>query len=166
MSTWIVDAGPLIFLAKLGRLELLKQAGVVCIPRAVYNETQQYDDAAAAVIAHATRSWLTIRSVRNQQEVRSLLEDLDIGEAEVLALAKELHPERIILDDMDARRIARRYGFSITGTVGLLLAARLRSEIPSLRTELERLKQVGFWINPKLEAAVLQEAGEIDDETL
>jgi predicted nucleic acid-binding protein len=164
MSTWIVDAGPLIFLAKLGRLDLLQQADMVCIPQAVYNEIQQYDDAAAATIAHIARSWLKVRVVQNQQEAQALLTDLDVGEAEVIALAKEIEPDRLILDDMDARRIARRHGFSMTGTVGLLLAARLRNEIPSLRTELDRLKAVGFWINPKLEMAVLGEAGEANDE--
>jgi uncharacterized protein len=164
MSTWIVDAGPLIFLAKLGRLDLLQQADVVCIPQAVYNETQQYNDAAAAVIAHIARSWLKVCVVRNQQETHTLLTDLDIGEAEVIALAKELQPDRLILDDMDARRLARRYGFSVTGTVGLLLAARLRNGIPSLRTELDRLKAVGFWINPQLEEAILKEAEEVNDE--
>ncbi|RLT35943.1 MAG: DUF3368 domain-containing protein [Chloroflexi bacterium] len=164
MNTWIVDASPLIFLAKLGRLNLLKQADVVCIPQAVYNETQQYDDAAAAVIAHAARFWLKVRVVQNLQEAHALHTDLDSGEAEVIALAKELQPDRLILDDMAARRIARRYGFSMTGTVGLLLAARLRNAIPSLRTELDRLKAAGFWINPTLEEAALHEAGEANDE--
>ena len=64
------------------------------------------------------------------------------------------------MDDLDARRRARRLGFDLTGTMGLLLAARLRGEIPSVRLEIERLVALGFRVAPSLVEAVLDEAGE------
>ncbi len=48
MSLWVVDTSPLIFLAKLDRLNLLeKGAGQVVAPRAVLSEVSEYPDSAA-----------------------------------------------------------------------------------------------------------------------
>ncbi len=160
MSTWVIDAGPLLFLAKLERLVLLHRNATVLVPEAAYIETQQHNDDAAFVIAEAAHTWLKVRSIRNQGAVRLLLADLDLGEAEAIVLAEESKADRLILDDMDARRFAHRVGFVVIGTVGLLLSARLRGEIPSLRAEIERLEQFGFWISPDLVSQVLQTAGE------
>jgi predicted nucleic acid-binding protein len=48
MRIWVVDTSPLIFLAKLNRLDLLKKAGRVLVPMAVLREIQEYPDEAAA----------------------------------------------------------------------------------------------------------------------
>lgn len=52
----------------------------------------------------------------------------------------------VILDDLDARRVARRLNLEPIGTVGLLLAAKKRWLIVSLKAELDRLKEMSFWI--------------------
>jgi predicted nucleic acid-binding protein len=90
--------------------------------------------------------------------VQFLQADLDQGEAEVIALAKEVHTDRIVMDDLDARRLARRVGFELVGTLGLLLAAHLRGEIPSVREEIERLVDFGFRAASSLVEAVLKGA--------
>lgn len=161
-EVWVVDAGPLIFLAKLGHLRLLERAGTIIVPETVWRETQQHDDQASAMIADASRSWLKVRQVSNTAILSPLLNDMDSGEAEVIALAQEMRANRVVLDDMDARRVAQRHELPVVGTVGLLLAARLRDEIPSLRNELESLQRVGFWINPTLVEKALEQAGEGD----
>ena len=89
-----------------------------------------------------------------------LLADLDLGESEVITLAKEIHADKVLLDDLDARRFARRVGLSIVGTVGILLGARLRGEIPSLKEEIKRLQDVGFRISKPLAEEALKAAGE------
>lgn len=160
MSAWVIDAGPLLFLAKLDRLELLPQAGGVYIAEAAFAETQQYSDEAAATIAQAAQEWLTVSVVQNRQAVQLLLADMDLGEAETIVLATELSADRVVLDDMDARRFVQRTGLAVIGTVGLLLSARLRGNIPSLQAELDRLEGFGFWISPELTARLLQTAGE------
>lgn len=162
MSVWVIDAGPLLFLAKLGRLDLLPQTSDVYIPEAAYVETQQYSDKAAEVIALAAQEWLTVSAVGNRQAVQLLLADMDLGEAEAIVLAAELSADKVVLDDMDARRFAQRIGLAIVGTVGLLLSARLRGDIPSLQAELDRLEGFGFWIHPELVTRVLRTAGELE----
>ena len=78
----------------------------------------------------------------------------------LIFLAKSLRAERVLLDDLDARRFARRIGLKPVGTLGLLLAARLRGEIPSVRAEIDHLRALGFRAAPKLIKAILQEAKE------
>jgi predicted nucleic acid-binding protein len=78
----------------------------------------------------------------------------------VIALAHESSAERIVMDDLDGRRFARRLGLEPVGTLGLLLAARLRGELGSLREEIERLEREGFRASPSLVAAVLLAVGE------
>ena len=54
MSVWVVDASPLIFLAKLDRLDLLiKGASQILIPPTVLNEVQAHSDAATLRIENA-----------------------------------------------------------------------------------------------------------------
>lgn len=161
MNLWVVDTGPLIFLSKLDRLNLLRHhANEIVTPIAVMQEVRMQTDKATLKVEKAASSWLQVCEVKNRQAVELLLADLDVGEAEVVTLAQEMEAERVVLDDMDARRFARRAGLPIIGTVGLLLAARMRGENPSLKAEIEQLRQFGFWISEPLIQAVLQEAGE------
>ncbi|HKH43864.1 MAG TPA: DUF3368 domain-containing protein [Thermoanaerobaculia bacterium] len=92
--------------------------------------------------------------------VRVLLADLDEGEAEVIALALELGADRVLLDDLDGRRLARRIGLTPVGTLGVLLAARQKGKIPSLRAEIEKLLERGFRAHEELVVGVLRQAGE------
>jgi predicted nucleic acid-binding protein len=161
MSLWVVDTSPLIFLAKLDHLDLLARgANEVLVPSAVLQEVQVYQDEARHKIEEALRSWLTVRKVTDHQLVEVLMADLDRGEAEVIALAREAKADRVIMDDLDGRRFARRVDLEPVGTVGLLLAARLRGELPSLGVELERLRAGGFRVSKALVDAALLSAGE------
>lgn len=161
MNRWVVDTGPLVFLAKLDRLELLQRgADEILAPVAVLDEVLAIHDEAAKKIELASQSWLQIQTVDDRSKIRLLLADLDTGEAEVIALAQTVNANRVVMDDLDARRFAHRVGLSVVGTMGLLLAARLRGEIPSVKTEIERLRQLGFWTNKALVEAILQAADE------
>lgn len=161
MRLWVADTSPLLFLARLDRLDILRQAADdIIAPPAVFREVGQHPDDACQKISDAQRSWLKARPVTDLSLVEVLLADLDAGEAEVLALAHELRADRVLLDGLDGRRLARRIGLAPVGTLGLLLAARLRGGIPSLRAEVQKLREAGFRAHPKLIEAVLREAGE------
>ena len=165
MSLLVVDAGPLIFLAKLGRLNLLrKMDDEIFLPSAVMTEIRAKSDKASSKIIRASKSWLKIKKVKNQEAVKLLLADLDLGEAEVIVLANEVKADRLLLDDLDARRFARRINLSIIGTLGVLLTAKLRGEIPSVKNEIIKLQSYGFWANDDLVSKILTAAGENTNE--
>jgi uncharacterized small protein (DUF1192 family) len=73
---------------------------------------------------------------------------------------QEIDAERLMMDDLDARRFARRVGLELISTLGLLLAARLDGRIASLQREIENLEGAGFRVAPKLVERLLMEAGE------
>jgi len=105
-----------------------------------------------------------MRPVRDVRLLAVLKRELGDGEAEAITLALETHAARIVLDDLDARRLADRLGLKLVGTLGLLLASKLRGEIPSLRAEIDRLRNEGFRASPALVEAILRSAGEEDQE--
>ena len=75
---------------------------------------------------------MQVRNVTDQTVVTLVQTALHKGEAEALVLAAELHVERLVLDDQDARRFADRCGLKVIGTLGILLAAKQRGVIASL----------------------------------
>lgn len=161
MSAWVVDASPLIFLSKLGRLDLLERAAdEILAPPAVLAELRAHHDAAANRLLETAGRWLRLQQPSNLELLDRLLETLDRGEAETLALARDCAAERVVVDDLAARRMARRLGLPVVGTLGLLLAARLSGEIESLRAEIGNLRAVGFRASEGLIARILEAAGE------
>lgn len=160
MRERLVDAGPLLFLARLGRLELLLLgADQIYVPTAVLTEIRQKSDPALEPIHAVLKTWLSECTLTNP-DLLKLLPDLGTGEKEVILQALERKVASLVLDDLDARRVARRLSLEPIGTVGLLLAAKKRGLIVSLKAELDRLKEMGFWISVQLRVEALKEAGE------
>jgi predicted nucleic acid-binding protein len=56
-----------------------------------------------------------------RQFVDGALGRLHIGELEAMVLCRELKADYLILDDMTARRRAKRMGLQVMGTVGVIL---------------------------------------------
>jgi uncharacterized protein len=104
MSVWVVNTSPLVFLGNLGRLELLRHEGrQVYIPRAVAEEIAEKPDAAAQAVQAACATWMQVRNVADETVVTLVQASLHKGEAEAIVLAAELHAERLVMDDQDAR---------------------------------------------------------------
>jgi predicted nucleic acid-binding protein len=67
----------------------------------------------------------------------------------------------VIVDEQEARQLARQLGFSVIGVLGILLHAKRGGQIPAVGPELHLLREKArFFIAPSLEARVLAAAGE------
>lgn len=157
----VSNSTPIIHLAKMNHLWLLKDYfHNIIIPEMVYQEciVEGYQRDEIQLIKQA--DFLNIVAVKNTNMVKLLKADLDAGEAEAIALAKEINSDWILLDDSDARVKARLLELKITGTAGILLRARLDHKIPSLKNALENLKKTGFRICETLVSRLLKEAQE------
>jgi predicted nucleic acid-binding protein len=142
MSIWLVKTSPLVFLGNLGRLDLLRHhEREVYILRAVAEENSEKPDAAAQAVQAAREISLPVWNATDQTAVTLVQAALHKGEAEAIVLATELHAERVVMDDQDARRFANRCSLVI-GTLRILLAAKQRGAIVSLRAEINAL---AFW---------------------
>ncbi|MEJ5172721.1 MAG: hypothetical protein WHT47_03300 [Hydrogenothermaceae bacterium] len=71
-------------------------------------------------LIEAVDNWIFIKEVRNKDEVKSLMEVVDYGEAEVLILAKELKADLVLLDNKEPRLLAKEFDLNVIGTVGLI----------------------------------------------
>lgn len=87
---------------------------------------------------------------------------LGAGERQLLALARELRPDFLLLDDELARSEARRLGLTVRGTVGVLVQAYqtefLRGEEIELLL-LEIAARPDLWISERLCREVLAHLG-------
>lgn len=157
----IVNTAPLIFLSKLNRLELLRQGvETVFVPPSVLRELRTVPDEATVAVESALSSWLIERACTSTSLLEVISRSIDPGEAEVIALALDMGITDVVLDDLDARRFARRNGLQPIGTLGLLLAAKQNGLIPSLQEEIDRLRSFGLRATDVLIAAILKDAGE------
>lgn len=161
----ICDSSSLIHLSAIGRLGLLKDFhGTLTIPQAVWREVVQQGlnrPGVQEVEAALQEGWIEIRAASNEPLLTSLKQDLDDGEAEVIALAIEHQAELVLLDETEARRIAGIFDLKKTGAIGILIRAKLEGKIQDLRTELDRLRTVGgFWIEERLYNAAVSSVGE------
>lgn len=156
----VVDSTPIIALAGLGHLSLLQQLyREVLAPPAVWDELASgrlkpggSEDLYAAPY---------IRAVALADPGRADdFPDLDRGEAEVIALALQLGARLVILDDRLARRRATRLGLNLTGTLGVLLAAKKVGLLTEIAPLLDRLAENRIYCSPRLRALVLERAGE------
>ena len=85
---------------------------------------------------------------------------IDRGESSAIALALETPDSTIILDDYKARKIAEQLGIIFTGTIGVIIKAKLNGIIPSIKPLLEKIKQTDFHLPADIELQALKEANE------
>ncbi|WP_297091051.1 DUF3368 domain-containing protein [Thermococcus sp.] len=157
-----LNSSPLIFLAKLGLLDLLERLfEEVYITESVYHETVVEGAGHEETVVIANADFLKRVSVENQRLVKFLLEMVDHGEAETIAFALENEVDVVLLDDKDARKIARSFGLRVTGTLGLLLLAKRKGLISQIAPYVEELRRNGFRISEGVVKRVLKEAGEL-----
>jgi predicted nucleic acid-binding protein len=82
------------------------------------------------------------------------------GESSAIALASEFSDCLLIIDDLKARKTAQKLGLKVIGTLGLLVDAKLKGNIPSIKPFLEKIKQTNFRISNQLENLLLDFANE------
>lgn len=148
----VSNSSPLIALQKIRRLEILRDLfSTVIVPRAVALET-------APTVK--LPSWVEVYSFELTLDSRTVRPSLGSGESEAISLSLELRPDRVILDDDPARRLAQKLGLNVIGTLGLLLSAKRHGLIPGLRPQMDALMATGFFIGPELYDQLLDLASE------
>jgi len=165
MPDAVSDSSPLIHLAKIEALELISRLySRILIPPAVWREVVEESDGRPGAVEMekaVAAGWMVKQAAKNETLVVALRQTLDNGEAEAVALATELHPESVLLDDKLARQMARRLGVVVTGTIGVLLRAKQLGLIVELRPLIARLQsEGGYYIDPGLIEKALLAAGE------
>ena len=90
----VSNSSPLINLARIGKLNLLPRIfGRIIIPNAVWQEVAVEDQDYPGADEIRQAKWIQRAAVSNRQLVHSLRQELDAGEAEVIASAVEINAE-------------------------------------------------------------------------
>lgn len=149
-KTIISDTSCFIVLSKIEELDLLRKAyGSVLTTREVESE-----------FGEELPAWIEIKSAIDIQLQKVLELQLDKGEASTIALAMETPESTLILDDFKARKVAKRLGLEITGTLGVIIKLKLAGIIPSIKPYLIKINNTDFRLSLELEQSALNQAGE------
>jgi predicted nucleic acid-binding protein len=158
----VSNTSPLTNLAAIGHFELLRKLfGEIHIAHGVWEELNKGSRRHPGSREVENASWVHRRQVSNQTVTALLRRDLDLGEAETLALALELRADLVLLDEQEGRHAALRLGLRPFGVLAILLSAKRQREIGEIRSLLDALRQeAGFFLGDSLYRQVLEEAGE------
>lgn len=138
----VSNTSPILNLAIIDRLGLLKgQFGCVYMPEMVLKELRIHEElpGSAKIRTAVDEGWLRSQRIDDASFARVMALQLDAGEAAAIALAVQLNADRVLLDESDARRIARTLSIPTTGVIGILMM-HYQDDVQSLRQELERLR--------------------------
>lgn len=160
----VSDTSPLSGLAVVNQLGLVHALyGQLVIPSAVAKELEQGGQSDLRIVRVLSLNWVEIRSVTDRRLVDELeaIYKLDKGESEAIALAVELKAKALLIDERLGRREASRLGLSITGMLGILLAAKKQNLVSAIRPIVDELiSKAGFRISDQLYQEVMAVAGE------
>jgi predicted nucleic acid-binding protein len=159
--TVVSNAGPLIALASINKLELLRLLfGTIVIPGAVYREVVTMGEGRPGEAEVREADWIQKSKIRNRTMVKLLRDRLDAGESETIVLATEVKADYVLLDERLARRKANLIGLTAIGSLGILLMAKKAGFIPKVSALLLELEQAAFRISADVRSEILQKAEE------
>ncbi len=161
----VSNASPLIYLAKIKKLILLKKIfKEITVPYEVYEEVViegkrgSFHDAFAVENAKE-EGWLKVKEPIADSELRILAQEIDYGEAAAITIAKKYCATLVLLDDASARTIAQSSGLKVKGTIFVILTAYKKKIISKqdARHLMALLVKEGFRISHELYAKTLEE---------
>jgi predicted nucleic acid-binding protein len=84
------------------------------------------------------------------------------GEASAIALALERPDHLLIMDERKGRKVAEEMGLKLIGSLGVLLKAKEKGVISSVKTQIDLIEQTNFRIAESVKKEILLQAGEAD----
>ncbi len=144
----ISDTGPIIYLSKLNLIKLLEIFSPVGISPEVRSETSNYKISVPVFLKTLELNAKT----KDFVELLILQFELDLGEAEGLALIRQEGAKLFFTDDLDAREAAKQLGVSVHGTIGILIRGYREGKLSKnvVIEKLRALKNTGFFITSDL----------------
>jgi predicted nucleic acid-binding protein len=95
----------------------------IYIPPAVYFEVVEMGKGRTGAIAIKEANWIECVTVKDSWMMKFRQLNLDVGEAEAIALASEKQADFIIWDDRKAKKTALKLSLPVIGTIAVLKKA-------------------------------------------
>lgn len=159
----VADTGPIIGLAKIGRVYLLKNLVTeVLIPPIVHKELYGKIGYESDQIDHALSDFVHVSEPGTfEANIEQSLINLGEGEKQSILLAYTLRKEALLLiDDRAGRQAAENLNISKIGLVGILLLAKERGLIDNVVPLLQELRGATYWLSDEVLAVARKLSGE------
>lgn len=165
----VADATPLIFLAKLDKLDRLRDRyGTVLVPEPVHEEVvvagrEVGAPDAAVVSAGVEDGWLVVESVESATAVERF--DLERGETAALSLALDSEIDAVLADEEAVREVARLLDLDPRGTLSVLFGELRDGDVTfeEFVASLERLLDEGFYLDEAVYLRAIRKARSLAD---
>jgi predicted nucleic acid-binding protein len=157
---WVINASPIILLAKAEVIHLLpKLCDELVVPAGVVGEVQNIH------ITDSGKQWLEEfgqKFVRTCPVIHPALIKWrgGAGEAEVISWALQNPGFTAILDDRRARALAEKNNVPVLGSLRVIVIAKERGLIPKAKPALEKLRGAGAYLSDELIDRSISLAGE------
>jgi predicted nucleic acid-binding protein len=132
----------LVVLAKLACFDLLNRLfPLLNVPPEVYQEVVVGGAGLPGASEVAGAEWIEVKQLENQAALLAAQQKhaLGAGELSTILPAKELHADAVLLDDYNARKLARDEGLQVRGSVALLETFYLLGHLTDLRAAFRQL---------------------------
>ena len=158
----IINASPLIIFGKLNRISILKALyNDIQISNEVYKEVVLKGIEKKSTEAFVIKDFIDNKKIKviNLDEKFSALADkiqsiynLDIGEAETIALALQLKNKEVIIDEISARESAKAFGVKPIGSLRVLLTAYKKGLIneEEIHNTIQEMEDSKYRFSPKV----------------
>ena len=149
----ISDTSCLILFHKIGEFDLLKK---------VYVDISTTPEVAEEFVELLPK-WIKIESVKDKKYQSFLETQVDLGEASAIALAKEMDEPLLLLDDLKARKLAKKLNLNFTGSLGVINKAKQIGVIDEIKPILNKILSTDFRISKQIIHELLSLNNEIAD---
>jgi hypothetical protein len=157
----ICNTGPLVALSMIDRIDVLRHLfELVAVPEAVHKEILEGGLTGAGLANYRKVKWIKVMKPSNPLDPL-LKTSLDVGEAAVIGLAREMSVNIVIVDERKARKIARTiYGLHVIGSARVIVEAKRHGLLNNVGAALQSMRDGGYWIGDSIVDIALQQAGE------
>lgn len=155
----VSNTTPIISLSSIGRIDILQVIfGEIIVSQAVYDEIKAkrsygYDEIDA--------DFITTQSITGIDYRDLLLNQLDIGEAETIILAKEIHADFVIIDENIGYKIAKNSNLEVIRTLSIFLKAKEKGIVSEVKPLLDEMIAKGRWYSRRVYESCLKRVGEL-----
>jgi len=155
----VSNTTPIISLSSIGKIKILKDLfQEIIIPQAVYDEIKAkqgygYDE--------VDLSFITVQTIRDTEQEKLLLEQLDAGEVQTIVLSKEINADNTIIDENTGYTIAKKSGLNVIRTLSILLKAKEVGIITEVKPLLDKMISKGRWYSNHVYYSFLRKVNEL-----
>ena len=158
----VSDTSCIGYLLQINCLNLLQIIyGEIIIPESVNTEILNLEIKGHNLSEFNSATWIKIYQVKDISNVQQYQSILDKGELQAISLAIDLSADLLIIDEKLGRIVATSMGFDITGMVGILITAKNKNLIPSVKDALDKVILLGCRIGNKLYNIALKSCNEL-----